>query len=242
MLTPPPIISAKEDFNTCAVHHHIFYEDSNAKHGSNKSVGRFGRFSRKEVDRGFYRYSCEVDEWFPVPEKKIEQSFSCLANDDNLVYSIGGDLMTPRKLVQAFDYRTAAWMKLPDSLFSHWLFSRSCALNGKVYVYNEKDIEMFDYKAGKWQKLESPLRRNDSGRYLKLSSMKMSSYENMLWIIMADNKPKYPVAKVATYNFVSQEWNISRLQNREVNSLLEENRSYYDWDINDVITFEIKVS
>ena len=89
VLSPPPIPLKGDRVTVCAMNNNIYLYTPTYEYRTYEPPDN-GIFSLEEVNRGFFHYKCELNEWFPVCKRKFGQRNSCIIADRNLLYSIGG--------------------------------------------------------------------------------------------------------------------------------------------------------
>ena len=146
-----------------------------------------------------------VNKWLPVPGRKRQLKRSCLVADDTLIYLIGGFNTSQSdddegRFAQAYDPRSPAWLRLPNSWHYYTSRSSSCAINGKIYISNGLQLETFDHVAGTWQTICKKTENRVDLRDLSC----VTSYENKLYIFGRASNTNDPFVNFVTYNPTSR--------------------------------------
>jgi len=206
-LTNPPCKS--HEFDACGMLNSIYWYNSRINNfDCYKTVTNTGGLTEEEIGRGIYRYNCELDKWFPVPEMRRKVARACIIADSNLVYLLGGEKVVDG-YVQAYDHRAPKWLRIRDTSKSY-RNAAACTLNGNIYVSDLKVVETYDSLAGKWHRVSVVPIKPRSKRLATCAEKRMVLFENLLFLFGCHDPNRCQTNIIDPYEQTSENWSVNR--------------------------------
>lgn len=117
-------------------------------------------YNELAFDYQFRSYLPYLNRWLTIPAMNVPRSKAGVTSDGRYVYVIGGKPNiepTPCNLIEFYDDRCKAWQtlvpnkKLRMNLLRNRYTKKVCFLDGFLYIFSRRSMEVFDQRANKWR-------------------------------------------------------------------------------------------
>lgn len=117
-------------------------------------------YNELSTDYQFFSYLPCLNRWLTIPSLNVPRSKAGVASDGRFVYVIGGKPNiepTPCNMIEFYDDRCKNWQtlipnkKLRMNLLRNRYTKKVCFLDGFLYTFSRRSMEVFDQRANKWR-------------------------------------------------------------------------------------------
>lgn len=117
-------------------------------------------YNELSSDYQFFSYLPHLNRWLTIPSLNVPRSKAGVASDGRFVYVVGGKPNiepTACNIIEFYDDRCKNWQtlvpnkKLRMNLFRNRYTKKVCFLDGFLYAFSRRSMEVFDQRANKWR-------------------------------------------------------------------------------------------